>query len=99
MESDLDGRQEKVCVVRHQLPKELAFAVTDHSAQGKTLPMVLLNLHEGGFAACIGALHTKSREGLSITKCVDLQDLNKPLPTALRSEACHLQVLEHNTLI
>jgi hypothetical protein len=32
-------------ITRHQLPIQPAFAVTGHSAQGKTLPQVLVNLH------------------------------------------------------
>lgn len=31
-------------VTRHQLPIQPAFAVTGHSAQGKTLPNVLIDL-------------------------------------------------------
>ncbi|KAG1874167.1 hypothetical protein C8R48DRAFT_593611, partial [Suillus tomentosus] len=40
----------KLRVVRDQLPIQPAFAVTGHSAQGKTLAKVIVNLHEGGFA-------------------------------------------------
>ncbi|KAI6094669.1 hypothetical protein EDD17DRAFT_1497457, partial [Pisolithus thermaeus] len=39
---------DKVHISRSQLPIEPAFAVTGHSAQGKTLPKVLVNLSEGG---------------------------------------------------
>ena len=35
-----------VHIARKQLPIQPAFAVTGHSAQGKTLPSVLVNLHE-----------------------------------------------------
>ncbi|KAG2150889.1 hypothetical protein DEU56DRAFT_696244, partial [Suillus clintonianus] len=43
-------RSFRLCVTREQLPIQPAFTVTGHSAQGKTLPMVIVNLHEGGFA-------------------------------------------------
>ncbi|KAG1734450.1 uncharacterized protein EDB91DRAFT_1009914, partial [Suillus paluster] len=36
-----DGNTEKIQITRHQLPIQPAFAVTGHSAQGKTLPHVL----------------------------------------------------------
>ncbi|KAF9061536.1 hypothetical protein BDP27DRAFT_1178820, partial [Rhodocollybia butyracea] len=39
-----------VRISRTQLPFQAAFAVTGHSAQGQTLPVVLCNLHEGGWA-------------------------------------------------
>ncbi|KAG1779377.1 hypothetical protein EV702DRAFT_966447, partial [Suillus placidus] len=38
-----DGSERKLRVTRHQLPIQPAFAVTGHSAQGKTLPRVLVN--------------------------------------------------------
>ncbi|KAG1880597.1 hypothetical protein C8R48DRAFT_588358, partial [Suillus tomentosus] len=38
----------KVSVIRSQLPIQPAFAVTGHSAQGKTLPNVIVDLSEGG---------------------------------------------------
>ncbi|KAJ8591569.1 hypothetical protein M405DRAFT_706947, partial [Rhizopogon salebrosus TDB-379] len=39
-----DGSQKKLRITRSQLPIQPAFAVTGHSAQGKTLPQVLVNL-------------------------------------------------------
>jgi len=50
-----DGMKEKTCVTRYQLPIQPAFAVTGHSAQGKTLPKILVDLTEGGFAAYVAA--------------------------------------------
>jgi hypothetical protein len=44
-----NGEKMKVKITRQQLPIQPAFAVTGHSAQGKTLPNVLTDLHEGGF--------------------------------------------------
>ncbi|KAG2340439.1 hypothetical protein BDR05DRAFT_859325, partial [Suillus weaverae] len=42
--------QQKLRITRYQMPIQPAFAVTAHSVQGKTLPQVIVNLHEGGFA-------------------------------------------------
>ncbi|KAF6743595.1 hypothetical protein DFP72DRAFT_827547, partial [Ephemerocybe angulata] len=53
-------------VRRYQLPLQPAFAVTGHSAQGKTLPMVLASLREGGFGAYVAASRAKARTGLCI---------------------------------
>ncbi|KAG1904462.1 uncharacterized protein F5891DRAFT_945755, partial [Suillus fuscotomentosus] len=61
-----NGKEEKLQVTHHQLPIQPAFAVTGHSAQGKTLPKVLVNLHEGGFAAYVAASRAQTREGLCI---------------------------------
>ncbi|KAG2749905.1 hypothetical protein P692DRAFT_201712236, partial [Suillus brevipes Sb2] len=41
---DVQGCEVKLRITRHQLPIQPAFAVTGHSAQGKTLPSVLVNL-------------------------------------------------------
>ena len=73
--------------------------MTGHSAQGKTLPTVLTNLNEGGFAAYVAASHARSRHGLYITKPINLEDLNKPLPYNLLQETDRLQDLEHNTYV
>lgn len=50
-----DGSKEKNRVTRSQLPIQPAFAVTGHSAQGKTLPKVMVDLSEGGFGAYVAA--------------------------------------------
>ena len=49
--TDEHGTQRKVRITRHQLPIQPGFAVTGQSAQGKTLPQVIVNLHEGSFGA------------------------------------------------
>jgi hypothetical protein len=90
---------ELIRVTRHQLPIQPAFAVTGHSAQGKTLPNVLVNLHEGGFAAYVAASRPTSRKGLCITKPVTLEMLNKPLPYDLLIEDQRFQIMEANTLV
>jgi len=50
-----DGTQVTIQLTRYQLPVQPGFAVTGQSAQGKTLPSVLANLHEGGFGAYVAA--------------------------------------------
>ena len=92
----LDG--EKIRFTRKQLPIEPAFAVTGQSAQGKTLPKVIVNLHEGGFAAYVAASRPRRREDLVITQEITkLDQLNKPLPADLRTEMRRFEALEHNT--
>jgi len=84
---------------RQQLPIQPAFAVTGHSAEGKTLPNVLADLHEGGFAAYVVASRPTSREGLCLSRPVSLEMLNRPLPYDLHIELQRLKIMEHNTLI
>lgn len=96
---DSDNPGQKLRITRSQLPIQPAFAVTGHSAQGKTLPKVLVNLAEGGFAAYVAASRATSRQGLCITEPVTIQNLNKPLPHDLLEEVRRLEAIEHNTLI
>lgn len=84
---------------RRQLPVQPEFAVTGHSAEGKTLPDILANLYEGGISAYIAASRPTSQEGLCITRPVTLETLNRPIPYDLYIEYRHLQIMEHNTLI
>jgi len=44
-----------ILCTRYQLPIQSGFAVTGQSAQGKTLPSVLTNLHKGGFGTYVAA--------------------------------------------
>ncbi|KAG2352758.1 hypothetical protein BDR07DRAFT_1383930 [Suillus spraguei] len=78
-----EGKQEKIRVTRHQVPIQPAFTVTGHSAQGKTLPQVIVNLHEGGFAAYVSASHAQTHKGLCITQPVMVEFLNKCIPSDL----------------
>jgi ATP-dependent exoDNAse (exonuclease V) alpha subunit len=94
-----DGEKISYRITRHQLPIQPAFAVTGQSAQGKTLPKVLVNLHEGGFAAYVGVSRAQTREGLCISKPVTLEMLNKPVPHDLYAENKRFEAIEHNTLI
>lgn len=96
---DAQGNERKLRITRHQLPIQPAFAVTGHSAQGKTLPSVLVNLHEGGFGAYIAASRARSREGLCITHAVTMDQLNKPLPVDLIREVQRFEAIEHNTYL
>ena len=75
------------------------FAVTGHSAQGKMLPKVLVDLAEGGFAAYVAASRATTRHGLCITEPVTIQHLNKRLPHDLLQEVRRLDAIEHNTMI
>lgn len=93
------GKDEVVHICRHQLPIQPAFAVTGHSAQGKTLPKVLAFLNEGGFGAYVAASRACKREDLCVVYPVSLSDLNKPLPSDLFYEMKCLQALEYNTAI
>jgi hypothetical protein len=81
------GVEEKYRITCHQLPIQ-ASAVTGHSAQGKTLPKVLVNLHEGSFAAYVTVSHTQSHAGLCLSQ-----------PVKLLRENQHFAALEHNTYV
>jgi hypothetical protein len=89
----------KVRVTQNQLPIQPSFAVTGHSAQGKTLPNVIVDLHEGGFGAYVAASHARTREGLCIMQPVMIDNLNRPLPYDLLQEMKRLADLEPNTYI
>ncbi|KAF8487825.1 hypothetical protein JB92DRAFT_3130409 [Gautieria morchelliformis] len=96
----LDNQERAKCrVKRLQLPLQPAFAITGHSAQGKTLPKVLVNLKEGGFAAYVAASRATSRTGLFITEPVCLVDLNKPVHSDLLFEARRFKTMAANTRI
>ena len=97
--ADPTGRKRNVSVVRSQLNLQPAFAITGHAAQGKTLPQVLVNLREGGFAAYVSASRARMREGLFLSEAVSLDDLNRPVSSDLRHECRRLERLEHNTKI
>jgi len=89
----------KIHVSQEQLPIQPAFAVTGHSAQGKTLSKVIVNLHEGGFSSYVAASCAKCHEGLCITQNVTIDQLNKPVSYDLLQEIKHLDGLEHNTYV
>lgn len=83
-------------VTRFQLPIQPGFAITGHSAQGKTLPKVLAFLDDGGFGAYVSASRARTRYGLCIVNPVRLSDLNKPIPSDLMMEMKRLKVIDHN---
>jgi hypothetical protein len=91
--------QKKVRVTRSQIPIQPAFAVTGHSSQGKTLPCVLVNKNEGGFAAYVAASHAHTCHGLCLTECVSVGQLNKCISNDLFAEIKRFNALEHNTLV
>ena len=94
-----NGPKIKVKITRTQIPIQPAFAITGHSAQGKTLPNILTNLEEGGFGAYVTTSRARNRYGLHITEPVTLHNLNKPIPYSLVQEGKCLQAIEHNTYI
>ena len=97
--SDATGSKRNVHILRSQLNLQPAFAITGHAAQGKTLPQVLVDLTEGGFAAYVSASRAQTRESLFITDAITLDVLNKPVTSNLRQECRRLERLEHNTKI
>jgi hypothetical protein len=97
--ADSAGTKRNVHVLRSQLNLQPAFAITGHAAQGKTLPQVLVDLHEGGFAAYVSASRARTREGLFLSRAVSVDDLNRPVSSDLRHECRRLERLEHNTKI
>jgi len=72
---EVDGKQEKIKISRHQVPIQPAFAVTGHSAQGKTILKVLAGLHEGGFGAYVAASRAKISFRIMYHSTVRLEDL------------------------
>ncbi len=90
-----------ILAMRHQLPIQLAFAITSHGAQGKTLSHVTADItvkKEG--IAYVAVSRARSRHGLAITKEVtSLSQLNYPLPKDLLDETRRLDALQHNTLV
>ncbi|KAE9387267.1 hypothetical protein BT96DRAFT_1005290 [Gymnopus androsaceus JB14] len=98
---DLPGRgATKVKIYRSQLPIQLGFCVTGHSAQGQMLPVVLCDLKGGSWAAYVAASRARSRHGLFIVEPVTLADLNSStLPWELQSENLRFEILEHNTRV
>ena len=97
--TNLAGVKHNVHVARSQLNIQLAFAVTGHAAQGKTLPQVLVNLCEGRFAAYISASRVRTCEGLFVTETVSLKKLNRPVNSDLRQKCRRLERLEHNAKV
>jgi ATP-dependent exoDNAse (exonuclease V) alpha subunit len=57
---DADGQHERIRLSLYQVPIQPGFAVTGHSSQGKSLPKVLVSLHDGGFAAYVAASRAMS---------------------------------------
>ena len=97
--TDEHGTQRKVHITHHQLPIQPGFTVTGQSAQGKTLPQVIVNLHEGSFGAYVAASRARTREGICITQQVTLNNLNKCLPYDLFQEVRRFDAIEHNTYV
>src|SRR5260370_7082278 len=101
MHNPLTNSSFSFLAMRHQLPIQLAFAITSHGAQGKTLSHVTADItvkKEG--IAYVAVSRAQSRYGLAITKEVtSLAQLNYPLPKDLLDETRRLDALQHNTLV
>ena len=95
----MTGSKRNVHVSRSQLSLQPAFAITGHSAQGKTLPQVLVDLTEGGFAAYVSTSRARTRNGLFITEMITLENLNRPVSSDLQEECRRLERLEYNTKV
>lgn len=98
----LDGVSRNVSVQRTQLPLQLAFAVTAHGAQGRTLEFVAANMRHAGPARYVAVSRATTREGLAlIGRIRSAKDLN-PKPwqrvIALGREMKRIEALAHNTL-
>ncbi|KIJ31209.1 hypothetical protein M422DRAFT_267163 [Sphaerobolus stellatus SS14] len=92
-------RPRRIRFKRVQLPLQPAFAVTGHSAQGKTLLRIMADLIEGGHAAYVAASRATGRQGLFITQYVSLAHLNRRLHHDLVMELKRLDALSYNTLV
>ncbi|VDB89145.1 unnamed protein product [Peniophora sp. CBMAI 1063] len=92
-----------VSVTRSQLPLQPAFAITSHSAEGKTMPKVLVDFKDEtdkwGFAPYVGISRVQRRTDLALMRPVTLSTLNKPLPPGLQTHLNKLSTMAHNTLV
>ena len=93
----IDG--EKIHATRHQLPLQPGFAVTIHSAQGKTLPNILIDMGENAFGAYVGASRATTCKELALMNKVSLNDLTHEIPYSLFFENMRFKILQQNTLI
>lgn len=96
---NINGNLTRIKVTRHQQPLQLGFAITAHSAQGKTMSNILCSLHNGGYAAYVAASRATTHYNLFITDLVTLKQLNRPINHNLLEECCRLDTLIHNTLV
>lgn len=94
-----DGKRHKFTVTRTQVPLQLAFAITAHGAQGRTVPSIVADLHIKGSAKYVAASRAKTREGLAITRPISsLSELNVRPSRDLRVEMERISALAHNTM-
>lgn len=82
-----------------QLPIQLAFSITGHGAQRKTMHCVATDLNSNGPGAYVAASRATRRQDLILTRPVTLHSLNTPLNRDLVREMRHLDALAHNTLV
>jgi len=95
----MDDSSCKAHIKQTQLLLQPAFAITGHSAQGRTLKKVLINLRDGGNATYVGASCATNCQGLYIIEPVRIEDLNKPLHLDLLFEVCKFKAMFTNTHI
>ncbi|KAE8221649.1 hypothetical protein CF319_g5026 [Tilletia indica] len=86
-------------VTRRQLPLQLGFAMTVHSAQGITAEHgVVVDLRTGGFDAYVAASRATTRGNLYLLAPVTIENLNRPrLPANLVNELRRLEELAATT--
>ena len=90
----------EVSATRFQLPIQLAFAITSHCAQGRTLSGIVCDISSGGHNAYVAASWARNRNSLVITKFITSNaQLNRPLASDLVCEMKRLSCLQHNTLV
>lgn len=93
------GKSFIVTAQRWQLPIQLAFSITGHGAQGKTMRCVAADLNSSGPGAYVAASRATRRQDLILTRPVTLHTLNAPLNRDLVREMRRLDALAHNTLV
>ena len=93
------GKTFIVTAQRWQLPIQLAFSITGHGAQGKTMHCVAADLNSNGPGAYVATSRATRREDLILTRPVTLHSLNTPLNRDLVREMKRLDALTHNTRV
>lgn len=82
---------EKTLGTYSQFPLMLAWAITIHKSQGKTLDNVIIDLGNGAFAA--GQLY------VALSRCKTLQGITLRKPAAYRDIKCDARILDFMTKI
>ena len=98
---DVNRDKTSASIIRHQLPIEPGYCVTGHSAQGKTLPVVVSDpsVPRPGFYIYVAFSRAQRLEDIALLEETTLDKLNEPLHPDLRFELGRLKVLAHNTAV